>query len=169
MKKIILLLFISYPHSLLYAQFANNNPFQSFIVYDSRHLSVAPVFSQGIDSCKRFYFSQFTGMDSILAYAVSHHDTGIYLRIYFSFVVTSAGIIEDAHFEKIGAALFPAAFYSKKLAYFEPVHNFLEQRVQQMLQAMPFWKPGIKDGIPVNARMRDFIQCRILENLPGQQ
>ena len=127
-------------------------------VFEARFVQIPPAFASGPDSCKRFYFTHFSGFDSLLAIAVVKGDTAKYLRVYFSFIVDKNGVIYDAHFIRIASTQYIKSAGAKTISHFFEDADYYEKIVKQMLLSMPLWKPSKQDGVPVACRVEDYLQ-----------
>ena len=144
-------------------------------VADARMLQKPPVFPMGRDSLQRFYFSHFAGFDSLLTSAISHGDTGRYLRVFFTFIVDENGATYDPQFSFIGSTRYGKSAGVKPIEHFKADKDYYQSVIKDMIRHMPFWKPAL---IPVrnadlmkpgSARVTDFIQCWVGINPPDDQ
>lgn len=126
-------------------------------VYEARYLQIPPVYPFGTDSCQRFYFTHFKGIDSILHKTGINGDTTKYIRIYFSFVVDKHGLVYDAHFEKMASTQYAKSVTAKTLTYFSAT-EYYDRLIKNMMAKMPFWKPALLNGRPVDCKMNDYLQ-----------
>jgi hypothetical protein len=136
-------------------------------VFEARNLTNPPVYPYGRDSCVQFYFAHFGGFDSVLTKVISMGDTAKYIRLYFSFVVTSDGSPYDPHFLLIGSTQYHKSAGVHLLKYFDPDKKYYEAVIKKMIAKMGFWKPGLYNGIPVDSRVEDYLQFWVGINPPG--
>ena len=127
-------------------------------IFNASTMQKPPVFPFGIDSCKRFYFTHFEGFDSVLTKTVERGDTAKYIRVCFSFVIDKNGVPYDAHFERISSTQYARSDGSKTIKYFFDDKKYYEDIIKKMCAKMPFWKPGLYNTVPVDARVEDYIQ-----------
>ncbi len=130
---------------------------QGHKVYEAHYLQIPPVFPFGTDSCQRFYFRHFKGIDSVLYKTGINGDTAKYIRVYFSFVIDKYGSVSDAYFEKMGSTQYPKNITVKTLKYFTAT-GYYDQLIKKMMTHMPLWKPALLNGRPVDSRMNDYLQ-----------
>lgn len=135
-------------------------------VYEARYLPTPPVYPSGPDSCQRFYFTHFKGIDSVLYKTGMNGDTAKYIRVYFSFVVDKYGSVYDAHFEKIASTQYAKSVTARTLKYFSAT-GYYDRLIKNMMTKMPFWKPAMFNGRPVACRMIDYLQCWVGTRPPG--
>lgn len=145
-----------------------NNYRESQTLYRSAYLDHPAVYLMGKDSCQRFYFTHFTGFDSLLQMLVRHGDTAKFIRLHFSFVIDKHGVLSDAHFKKIAATAYGKSRSDRELIYFRNNRNYWKRLVKRMLATIGFWKPGLLNGKPVDAVVDDYMQFWIGLNLPGR-
>ncbi|MEO8174503.1 MAG: hypothetical protein ABI581_15515 [Sediminibacterium sp.] len=126
-------------------------------VYDARYMQVPPLFPQGRDSCQRFYFIHFKGIDSVLYNTGLRGDTVKYIRVYFSFVVDKYGAIHDARFVKMASTQYAKSVTAKTLQYFS-AYEYYNRLVKNMMTQMPSWKPALLNGRAVDCRVSDYLQ-----------
>jgi len=127
-------------------------------VFETRFVQIPPAFASGPNSCKRFYFSHFSGFDSLLAHVVAKGDTAKYLRVYFSFIVDKNGVVYDAHFMRAASTQYAGSAGAKTIRYFFEDAEYYERMIKQMILAIPLWKPAFEDGVPVACRVEDYLQ-----------
>lgn len=127
-------------------------------IFNARTMEKPPVFPLGRDSCKRFYFAHFEGFDSVLTKTVERGDTAKYIRVYFSFVIDRNGAPYDAHFERIASTQYARSDGAKTIKYFSDDKEYYDGIIKSMNAKMPFWKPGLYNNVPVEARVEDYIQ-----------
>jgi len=127
-------------------------------VFETKFVQLPPAFASGPDSCKRFYFSHFSGFDSLLAKAVVKGDTAKYLRVYFSFIVDKNGVVYDAHFMRVASTQYARSAGAKTISYFFEDAGYYERMIKQMMLAIPLWKPAFQDGVPVACRIEEYLQ-----------
>jgi hypothetical protein len=128
------------------------------MLVDANYVEQPPLFAFGKDSLQNFYFSHFKGYDSVLTKCIANGDTVKYIRIYFSFVVDKEGKVFDAKFERVASTRYSKSDGAKTIKYFDPIKKYLNQVVQQIFDAMPLWKPALQYHIPVDCKMRDYMQ-----------
>lgn len=135
-------------------------------IYETRYVQQPPVYPMGIDSCRRYYFSHFGGMDSIVLKVVAHGDTAKYLRVYFSFVVDKYGFLSAPHFTRTASTRYAKSVTAKTITY---IGNevYYDKLIKEMLRKMAPWKPALKDGVPVSCRVEDYFQFRLAQNTTG--
>ncbi|MES2329430.1 MAG: hypothetical protein V4539_07505 [Bacteroidota bacterium] len=139
---------------------------QNSKVYNAKYLSAKPIYPLGIDSCRRFYFTHFNGLDSVLYKVVAHGDTAKYIRIYFSFVIDKYGFVNDAHFEKVASTQYAKSVNARVLKYFS-TNEYYDGLIKEMLSRMPSWKPALLNGVPVDCIMNDYFQFWVGITAPG--
>ncbi len=135
-------------------------------VYRETWLTRKPVFTFGVDSCQRYYYYHCDGLDTLLQLLQARGDTAKYIRLYFSFVIDHRGILSDPRFVRVGATAYAGTKFSRTLTYFSSHRHFFQKIIEHMLLLMPFWKPGLLNGIPVDARVEDYIQFWVGKQLP---
>jgi hypothetical protein len=133
-------------------------------VYDAKYLQVPPVFPFGIDSCQRFYFTHFKGFDNVLDKVIANGDTAKYIRVYFSFIIDKHGTAYNAHFDKIASTRYAKSVTVRPIRYFNS--QYYEKVIKYMIAKIPFWKPALLNGIPVDCRVEDYIQFWVGANIP---
>jgi hypothetical protein len=136
-------------------------------VYEARYLHTQPVFPAGVGSCERFYFTHFKGFDSVLYKAIAYGDTAKYLRIYFSFVIDKNGVAHNAHFEKIASTQYAKGITSKTIRYFSGNEKYFDKLIKDMIDQMPFWKPGLLYARPVDCKVETHFQFWVGLNAPS--
>lgn len=139
------------------------NPYQRLLLRQDNilpvnHVQQAPLFLWGIDSCRRYYFSHFTGFDSLLVIARRYGDTAKYLRIYFSFVIDQYGLLSDAHFVRIASTRYAKSAGAKTVHWLNKELLYFEEAIRLMLGGMGFWRPALQNGAPVSCRREDYFQ-----------
>lgn len=127
-------------------------------IFEYRYVQQPPFYPMGVDSCRRYYFNHFQGMDSLLNKATAYGDTLKYLRVYFSFVIDKYGLITDPHFIRIASTRYSKSLYAKTVLYFTEDDSYYEKAVKQMLRKMGSWKPAMQNGVPVSCRIEDYFQ-----------
>jgi hypothetical protein len=135
-------------------------------VYDARYLQIPPAYPPGTDSCQRFYFTHFKGIDSVLYKTGLNGDTVKYIRVCFSFVVDKYGSVYDAHFERMASTQFPKSFTARTLKYFTAV-EYYEYLIRNMMNKMPLWKPALVNGRTVDCRIYEYLQFWVGTRPPG--
>ncbi len=168
MKAIIFLLLI---HVNFYMQAQSNQYAQKSFqtkVYDHRYVQLPPLFPQGVDSCKRFYFTHFSALDSLLYYAILYGDTLKYIRVYVSFEIDQYGFLFDPKLLKVGVTRYPQSFKTKDAGYLTENAVYLEKAIKRMLKQMPLWKPALQYGVPVRCKVEDYFQFWVGEKPPEQ-
>lgn len=151
-----LLLFISSEASTQIGESSSAAPQDAIL--EVRYVQFPPAFPFGTDSCKRFYFINFTGLDSMLINAVAMGDTVKYLRVYFSFIVDRNGLAYNARFVRVASTRYAKSLGAKTIRYFFERSKYYEKAIKKMFLKMPLWKPAIQNGKPVSCRMEDYIQ-----------
>ena len=141
---------------------AQNPYLQSLLKQDHilpvSHVQKAPLFLWGIDSSRRYYFTHFTGFDSLLAMAGRYGDTAKYLRIYFSFVIDQYGLLSDAQFVRVASTRYAKSAGAKTVHWPKNELPYFEEAIWLMLRGMGFWRPALQNGIPVSCRREDYFQ-----------
>lgn len=127
-------------------------------IFEYRYMQQPPFYPMGVDSCRRYYFNHFQGMDSLLKKVTAYGDTMKYLRLYFSFVIDKYGLITDPHFIRVASTRYSKSLNAKTVLYFQEDSIYYEKAVKQMLRKMGSWKPAMQDGVPVSCRMEDYFQ-----------
>ncbi|MDE3235949.1 MAG: hypothetical protein KGO81_08350 [Bacteroidota bacterium] len=135
-------------------------------VFEASRMQYPPIFPMGLDSALRYCFTHFEGMDSVLTYAIQRGDTGKYLRVYFSFIITKEGSIYRPEFLHIGSTKYAKSSGYKIVRYFDEKKNYYQSIIGKMLMDMPFWKPGLVNLVPVDARVVNYIQFWVGINPP---
>lgn len=135
-------------------------------VYRSAYMEQPAVFVMGKDSCQRFYFTHFTGFDSLLQMLIRKGDTAKFIRLHFSFLIDRHGILSGPHFKKIAATAYQKSKYDRELIYFRSTRTYWNRLVKQMLSEMGFWKPGLQNGKPVDCLVDDYMQFWVGLQLP---
>jgi hypothetical protein len=135
-------------------------------IFDAKTMQKPPVYPFGMDSCKRFYFANFDGMDSVLTKAVRNGDTATFIRVYFSFVVDTKGTAYDGRFERIASTASYKTKDAKTIKYFNEDKKYYDKLIKQMVSKMTIWKPGLYDEVRVEAKIDDFIQFWVGINPP---
>lgn len=137
------------------------------VIYNAKSISHPPLFPMGIDSCQRYYYYHCEGLDSLLHLLQINGDTARYIRLHFSFVIDHRGRLTDPRFVRVSATSYPGSNDSRTLPYFSGHRLFFQTMIQRMLLSMPFWKPGLLNARPVDARVEDYIQFWIGKQLPS--
>lgn len=150
---------------------ASGSAYNNYVT-DARKLQKPPVFPQGRDSLQKFYFSHFSGFDSLLASAISHGDTARYLRVYFTYVIDENGSAYEPRFERIASTQYGKSEGAKTIDHFKENNEYYQAVIREMIRRMPFWKPAL---VPIRnsnsmvagpARIEDFIQFWVGINPP---
>lgn len=136
------------------------------VVYNAKSITHPPLFPFGFDSCQRYYYYHCEGLDSLLLLLQLKGDTAKFIRLHFSFVIDYRGLLNDPRFLRVSATSYAGSNYSRTLTYFSNYQGFFQKMIQRMLLPMPFWKPGLLNGLPVYARVEDYIQFWIGKRLP---
>ena len=140
-----------------------NKTFSNTYIPDARNMPSPPVFPFGRDSLQRFYFSHFTGFDSLLRKAITNGDTAKYLRVYFSYIIDVRGRAYNVQFDRVGAAWYVKAEGARTLYYFNDDKKYFESKIKEMMHQMPSWKPGLlrlgNTQVITDARVHDYVQC----------
>lgn len=168
MKGIIACLLVLFSVTAAIAQ--RNFPSQkeaSAKLFDARYVQKPPVYPFGVDSCKRYYFSHFSGFDSVLTKAVERGDTAKYIRVYFSFIIDKNGIPYDPTFERIASTQYARSVNAKTIQYFSANKKYYDGVIKLMISPMPFWKPALYNAIPVDCKINDYIQFWVGLTPPG--
>jgi hypothetical protein len=137
-------------------------------VFESKYLGKPPVFPNGVDSLRRFYFTHFPAFDTVISKAVENGDTAKFIRIYFSFNLDESGFIYDPKFERVASTRSAVTESAKTIRYFNDMKEILEKAVKQMLQQLPQWRPGVQDGQPVKTLNYDYLQFWVGLTAPAQ-
>lgn len=127
-------------------------------LFEARYLQKPPQYPFGADSCKRFYFTNFGGFDSVLSKVIERGDTAKYIRVYFSFIVDKNGAAYEGRFERIASTQYARGEFAKTIWYFLEGRKYFDKHIAAMIGKMPFWKPGLQNGVPVDSRVEDFLQ-----------
>ena len=135
-------------------------------IFNAKYVQKPPFFPPGTDSCKRFYFTNFKGFDTVLIKLIEKGDTAKYIRVYFSFVIDRNGIPYDSHFEKIASSQYARSDGAITIKYFSENNKYFEPLIKQMICAMSSWKPALQNGIPVDCKVDDYIQFWVGLTLP---
>jgi protein TonB len=122
MKKIIFSLAILFFTVLLFSQATNVS--DSGKVFTT--IDQPPLFPGGEDALKKF-------LDSNIKYPTDARQKGIEGIVYVSFVVSNEGKVFDARVLK-GS------------------DKSLNEEALRVVNSMPTWKPGIKNGVPISVR-----------------
>ncbi len=159
MRKIVVCLFAILSVRAAAQNLGNGNQLRgNTTLFDARYVQTPPLYPFGVGSCKRFYMAHFTGWDSVLTHTIAQGDTAKYIRIYFSFSVDRYGATYNAHFEKIAATVLPTSKYARTIPYFFSNKKYYDALIKKMIAHMPFWKPALQNGIPVDCRVDDYFQ-----------
>jgi hypothetical protein len=137
--------------------FFPNYYLQTNKIYEARYLQSPPVFPFGTDSCQRFYFTHFKGIDSVLYKTGANGDTAKYIRVCFSFVVDKYGSAYDAHFEKMASTQYEKSVTARTLKYFSAT-EYYQRLIKNMMDKMPLWKPALLNGRAVDCRINEYLQ-----------
>lgn len=135
-------------------------------IFEAKYVQKPPLFPPGTDSCKRFYFTNFKGFDTVLIKLIEKGDTAKYIRVYFSFVIDRNGIPYDSHFEKIASTQYASSDGARTIKYFSENKIYFQQLIRQMISRMSFWKPALQNGAPVDCRVDDYLQFWVGLTLP---
>ncbi len=135
-------------------------------IFDAKTMAKPPVYPYGPDSCKRYYFSHFTGFDSVLTKAVENGDTAKFIRVYFSFTVDTKGTPYDGRFDRIAGTTSYKSKDAKTIKYFNDNKKYYEMLIKQMIAKMAAWKPGLYNDVQVECKIEDFIQFWVGINPP---
>jgi hypothetical protein len=136
-------------------------------LFEAKYLQKPPQFPFGADSCRRFYFANFGGFDSVLSKVIERGDTSKYIRVYFSFIVDKNGAPYDGRFERMASTQYARGESAKTIRYFSEDRKYYDKRIADMIGKMPFWKPGLQNGVPVDSRVEDFLQFWVGINPPA--
>lgn len=135
-------------------------------LFEARYVQKPPQYPFGTDSCRRFYYAVFGGFDSVLSKVIEQGDTAKYIRVYFSFIVDKNGSPYEGHFERIAGTPYARGESARTLTYFSGDKKYYDQLIAAMVAKMPFWKPALQNGIPVDCRVDDFLQFWVGINPP---
>lgn len=136
-------------------------------LFEARYVQHPPQYPLGADSCKRFYYAQFGGFDSVLNKVIENGDTAKYIRVYFSFIVDKNGAAFEGRFNRIASTQYARGESAKTIRYFSENRKFYEKLIKTMVAKMPFWKPALQNGVPVDCRVDDFLQFWVGINPPA--
>jgi hypothetical protein len=56
---------------------------------------------------------------------------------------------------------------ARTIRYFSEDRKYYDKRIADMIGKMPFWKPGLQNGVPVDSRVEDFLQFWVGINPPA--
>ena len=135
-------------------------------IFDADRMQYPPVFVPGKDSLQRFYLSNFTAFDSVAYWAINAGDTAKYIRVYVSFVIDENGALYNPKFEKVGTTRYAASENTLTVKYFFDHKPTLQVAVEEMLQNMPMWRPGLENNIKVKATVHSYFQFWLGINPP---
>ncbi len=135
-------------------------------IFDYRYVQLPPLFPHGVDSCKRFYFTHFSALDSLLFYAILYGDTLKYVRVYFNFEIDQYGFLFDPKLLKVGVTRYPQSFKTNDAGYLAENAGYLEKAIKRMLKKMPLWKPALQYGVPVRCKVEDYFQFWVGDKPP---
>ncbi|TAJ51488.1 MAG: hypothetical protein EPO58_12620, partial [Chitinophagaceae bacterium] len=127
-------------------------------LFEAKYMQKPPQYPFGADSCKRFYFASFGGFDSVLSKVIERGDTAKYIRVYFSFIVDKNGAPYEGRFERMASTQYARGESAKTIRYFSDDRKYYDKQIADMIGKMPFWKPGLQNGVPVDSRVEDFLQ-----------
>lgn len=136
-------------------------------LFEARYVQKPPQYPFGADSCKRFYYAIFGGFDSVLSKVIEQGDTAKYIRVYFSFIVDKNGSPYEGRFERIAGTTYARGESARTLTYFSEDRKYYNKLIAAMVARMPFWKPALQNGIPVDCRVNDFLQFWVGINPPS--
>lgn len=127
-------------------------------LFEARYVQKPPQYPFGADSCRRFYYAAFGGFDSVLSKLIEQGDTAKYIRVYFSFIVDKNGSPYEGRFERIAGTPYARGESARTIKYFSEDRKYYDKLIAAMVAKMPFWKPALQNGIPVDCRVEDFLQ-----------
>lgn len=136
-------------------------------LFEAKYLQKPPQYPFGADSCKRFYFAAFGGFDTLLSKLIDRGDTAKYIRVYFSFIVDKNGAAYEGRFERMASTQYERGEFAKTIRYFLEDRKYYDKHIAAMIGKMPFWKPGLQNGVPVDSRVEDFLQFWVGINPPA--
>jgi hypothetical protein len=126
--------------------------------FEAKYMQKPPVFIAGRDSLRRFYFTHFPAFDTVINKAVEKGDTAKYIRIYFSFYIDEQGFPYEPAFDRVASTRSSGTENAKTIKYFFDMKPVLDKAINQMINKMPQWRPGIQDGVVVKTQFEDYLQ-----------
>jgi len=142
-----------------------NNQFYNNI-FDSKYMQKPPIFMGSKDSLQRFYYNHFSAFNTIIEKAVANGDTAKYIRVYFNFLIDNNGAVYNGKFTKVASTRYASGDNAKTVKYFFEDKILLNEAVKHMIEKMPYWRPGLENGVRVTAAVDDYLQFWVGINPP---